>query len=128
MKIAYYPISLVHMRNLELLAKALPDFEFRLLYRYDLPWFTPEKVDSYGYEHVFYEEDNWVEKFLDGDVGAIILSVAMGNRQVCALIEAAYDRNIPIIAIEEVLQIALNGGGDQSLSDSGGPFAGCFGV
>jgi len=44
--IVYYPVGTVHMRNLALLAQALPDFRFRVFYRTCKPWFAPDKVQQ----------------------------------------------------------------------------------
>jgi hypothetical protein len=110
MKIAYYPVGTVHMRNLELLSKALPDFDFRVFYRTSMPWFTPEKTKEYPYERVLDTETDAVSKLLSGDVRALILSIVALNEITADLIEAALEKNIPIIAIEEVIQLGLNNG------------------
>ncbi len=111
--VAYYPAGAVHMRNLDLLAGALPQHDFRVLYRTSLPWVDPDKVAEYGYPYLLDDGDrpttDLPADLLEG-VSALVLSIAAVEPMVCDLIEAAYERDVPVIAIEEVVQIALNQG------------------
>lgn len=108
--VVYYPVGTVHMRNLALLAQALPDFRFRVFYRTRQPWFAPDKVQHYPYEHVYDLDDRPAPELFAGDVWALILSIAAVDRLIADLIEGAFEREIPVIAIEEVIQLALNQG------------------
>lgn len=107
--IVYYPVGTVHMHNLDLLAKALTDFKFRLYYPHQ-PWFTPDNVKKYPYEHVFNIDKGLPPELFNGDVRALILTIAAVDRTIADLITAAFERDIPVIAIEEVIQFALNQG------------------
>jgi hypothetical protein len=107
--VAYYPAGAVHMRNLDLLAGALPGCDFRVLYRSSLPWVEPGKVAEYGYPYVLDDDDRPPADLLN-DASALVISIAALEPMVCDLIEAAYERDVPVIAIEEVVQIALNQG------------------
>ncbi|MFC1937092.1 hypothetical protein ACFLWY_00870 [Chloroflexota bacterium] len=108
--IVYYPVGTVHMRNLDLLTKALPDFDFRVFYRTCQPWFSRDKVKQYPYECVFDVDDRPPPELFDGEVRALILFISAVERLITDLIEAAFIRDIPVIAIEEVVQLALNQG------------------
>ena len=107
--IVYYPVGTMHMRNLELLVEALPDFQFRVFYPRQT-WFAPDKVKKYHYEHIFDQDDKIPEELFEGDVRALILTIAAVDRTIAKLIKAAFERDIPVIAIEEVNQLALNQG------------------
>ena len=107
--IVYYPVGTVHMRNLDLLAQALPDFQFRVFYPRQT-WFAPDEVRKYPYEHVFDQGDKIPEELFKGDVRALILTIAAVEGTIAKLITAAFERSIPVIAIEEVIQLALNQG------------------
>jgi hypothetical protein len=90
--IVYYPVGTVHMRNLDLLA------------------FAPDKVDKYPYEYVFDVDGRPPPELFDGDVRGLILSIAAVDTTIADLIESAFERDIIVIAIEEVIQLALNQG------------------
>jgi hypothetical protein len=107
--IVYYPVGTVHMRNLDLLAQALPDFQFRVFYPRQT-WFAPDKVKKYPYGPIFDRDGKIPAELFDGDVRALILSIAAVNGLIANLITAAFERDIPVIAIEEVIQLALNQG------------------
>jgi hypothetical protein len=107
--IVYYPVGTVHMRNLDLLAQALPDFQFRVFYPRQT-WFAPDKVKKYPYEHAFDRDGKIPADLFDGDVRALILTIAAVDGLIANLITAAFERDIPVIAIEEVIQLALNQG------------------
>jgi hypothetical protein len=107
--VVYYPAGAVHMRNLDLLAGALPGCDFRVLYRTSLAWFDANKAADYGYPYVLDDDDGPPVDLLEG-AGALVLSIAAVEPMVCDLIEAAFERDVPVIAIEEVVQIALNQG------------------
>ena len=106
--IAYYPTGPVHMRNLALLARALPQFAFRVFYRTRHPWFAPDKLAQYPYERVCDLDDRVPDELFQGDVRALVLAIAAAERMIGDLIENALEHDIPIIAIEEVVQLALN--------------------
>jgi len=108
--IAFYPIGTVHMRNLALLSKALGEYEFRVLYDRRMPWFAEGATRAYPYAGMVDEENAPPDKLFEGDVRALVMSIAAISPMAAALIEEAVDRNIPVIAIEEVVQLALNQG------------------
>ena len=108
--IVYYPVGTVHMRNLDLLAGSLPGHDFRVLFRATLPWVDEAGAAGYDYPYVLDSGEGLPSDLLDGDVGALVLPMAAVDSTICDLIEAAYEHGVPVIAIEEVVQVALNQG------------------
>lgn len=110
--ILFNPVGTVHVRNMKILQRALPQFHFRALLRPRMPWFSTEsKRNTFDVDYyTIQDESAFDDRIFDGDVRAIILSIAMPDIWVLDLLERAHNRNIPVIAIEEVHQLALNCG------------------
>ncbi len=108
--ILYYPVGTVHMRNIALLSGVLPEYDFRVFYDLGKPWFSRESVKEYGYSTVLHETGRPNDSLFDGDVRSLILSIAAIHPVAIDLVEMAFRRDIPVLAIEEVNQLALNQG------------------
>lgn len=109
--VLFYPTGIVHYRNLEILKKNLPGFKFRVIVE---PWVkerAAEVLDNIGPEdRVPVENDRVPEKVWQGHIDILFLSMAYPNSFRLYLVDEAAKRNIPVIAIEEVNQLALNDG------------------
>ena len=103
----FYVVSPVHVRNLGLLAGRLGGWSLRVLYSPRRPWFTPERIASYPYEWVPWEQAEVPRQSWEGDVRAVVLSTAQVGGAALALIKDALVRSIPTVAVEEVNQLAL---------------------
>lgn len=110
--ILFNPVGSVHIRNLKILQRALPDFHFRALLRPCMPWFaTHSKRQSFGVDyHTVVEGGPFDDRVFAGNVRAVILSIAMPDIWVIDMAERAHNRSIPLIAIEEVHQLTFNYG------------------
>jgi hypothetical protein len=112
--ILFYPMGIVHFRNLEILKKNLPDFRFRVIVE---PWVegkAPEVLNNIKPADRVKEKDGrlphqaWEKN--DKPIDALFLSTAHPNLFRLHLVHEAAKRNIPVISIEEVNQLALNDG------------------
>ncbi|UCH92874.1 MAG: hypothetical protein JSV88_21615 [Candidatus Aminicenantes bacterium] len=108
--VLFYPTGIVHFRNLEILKKNLSGFRFRVILE---PWVNKKAPGVL--QNI--EKQDWVmvEKGqLPGkgweNVDILFLSMAYPNPFRLHLVYEAAKRNIPVIAIEEVNQLALNQG------------------
>ena len=108
--VLFYPTGIVHFRNLEILKKNLPDFKFRVIVE---PWVNekaPEVLanikpaDRVPLKNGQLSREEW-EK-----VRILFLSMAYPNLFRLGMVYEAVKRNIPVMAIEEVNQLALNDG------------------
>lgn len=112
--ILFYPMGIVHFRNLEILKKSLPDFKFRVIVESWVEEKAPEvlsnirPIDRVKVEDNRLAQEAWetMDKYID----ALFLSMAHPNPLRLHLVYEAAKRNIPVIAIEEVNQLALNDG------------------
>ncbi|NIM10373.1 MAG: hypothetical protein GTO45_00150 [Candidatus Aminicenantes bacterium] len=109
--VLFYPTGIVHYRNLEILKKNLPGFKFQVIVE---PWVkekAAEVLDNIEPEdHVPVENDQVPEKVWQEHIDILFLSMAYPNPFRLHLVDEAAKRNIPVIAIEEVNQLALNDG------------------
>jgi hypothetical protein len=109
--VLFYPTGIVHYRNLEILKRNLPGFKFRVIVE---PWVkekAAEVLDNIdGVDRVFVENNRVPEKVWREHMDILFLSMAYPNRFRLHLVDEAAKRNIPVIAIEEVNQLALNDG------------------
>lgn len=106
----FHAASPTHMQNLGLLAGTMPGVRFRVFYRSQEPWSTPEAVKQYPYEHFFDLGNSPPPALFTDGVRGIILSMVGAYPWIADLIEFGLRLQIPIFAIEEVNQLALNGG------------------
>jgi hypothetical protein len=112
--ILFYPMGIVHFRNLEILKKHLPDYRFKVVVE---PWVeekAPEVLNNIKPKDRVKEKDGrlpqgaWEKN--DKHIDALFLSTAHPNLFRLHLVYEAAKRNIPVISIEEVNQLALNDG------------------
>lgn len=112
--ILFYPTGIVHFRNLEILRKHLPGFKFRVIIESWVEEKAPEvlsnikRPDRVRAEKSRLPQHAWENR--DKYIDVLFLSMAYPNPLRLHLVYEAARRNIPVIAIEEVNQLALNDG------------------
>jgi hypothetical protein len=108
--VLFYPTGIVHFRNLEILKKSLPGSRFRVILE---PWVkekAAEVLENMEPGNLAVVENGQLSREAWEHVGALFLSMAYPNRFRLELVYEAAKRDIPVIAIEEVNQLALNDG------------------
>lgn len=108
--ILFYPTGIVHFRNLEILKKSLPGSRFRVILE---PWVkekAAEVLENMEPGNLAVVENGQLSRDAWEHVGALFLSMAYPNRFRLELVYEAAKRDIPVMAIEEVNQLALNDG------------------
>ena len=108
--IVYYVVGPVHLRNLELIAQQLPDWEFRVAFEANLPWFNLGQMEALDFETFPVSDSSIPELLWLGEINALIFSAIQLRRTPVNLLQEAMRRSIPTIAVEESIQIALNNG------------------
>lgn len=112
--ILFYPTGIIHFRNLEILKKSLPDFRFRVIVESWVEEKAPEVLSNIKPADRVKVKDNRLPpeawETMDTHIDALFLSMAYPNPFRLHLVYGAAKRNIPVIAIEEVNQLALNDG------------------
>lgn len=108
--ILYYVVSPVHLHNTKLLAPELPGWDLRLVYEKVSPWLDAKTMSAADFPALAFSAEDLPEVLWQGDVGAVVFSTLQPRSGPLALLEAALDRRIPTIGIEESNQIALNQG------------------
>ncbi len=106
----YYVISPVHLRNVQVLAPHLAQWNIRLAYEKDGPWLSSETLVGFGQEAMAFGPGKIPEALWADNVEAVIYSTAQPRQAPLELLSAAIEHGIPTIAIEESNQIALNQG------------------
>jgi hypothetical protein len=112
--VLFYPTGIVHFRNLEILRKSQPGFRFRVIIESWVTEKAPEVLnhikpgDRVTAEHGRLPRRAWEVRGKTIDI--LFLSTAQPNPLRLHLVYEAAKRNIPVIAIEEVNQLALNDG------------------
>lgn len=109
--VLFYPTGIVHMRNLEVMRKHLPDFRFRVIVE---PWMiekAPEVLEKIEKRDLVIKENKGLpQRVWETTVNILFLSMAYPNPFRLHLVDEAAQRDIPVMAIEEVNQLALNDG------------------
>jgi len=112
--VLFYPTGIVHFRNLEILRKNLPGFRFRVIVESWVEEKAPEVLSNIKpVDRVKAEDGRLPKEVWDGwhkNIDILFLSTAYPNPFRLHLVYEAAKRNIPVIAIEEVNQLALNDG------------------
>jgi len=108
--ILYYVVSPVHVRNAQLLAPHLPEWTLRLAYERESPWLNPANMDPLPFANLALPPEEIPSELWAGSVRGLVLSTAQPRPSPMQLVGAALERGIPVIAIEESNQIALNQG------------------
>lgn len=104
--VLYHAVSPVHVRNARIVAAGMPGWTFRVAYEAAAPWMDPAKLASLRLEAV----PSGDPKAWAGDVRLLVMSSLQPRPAPLALLTGAMDRGIPVAAIEESNQVALNGG------------------
>lgn len=109
--VLYYPTGIVHFRNLGILKKYLPGFRFRVIVE---PWVienAPEVLEKLDpEERVEVKKGAVPQEVWDDNINILFLSMAYPNPFRLHLVYEAAKRDIPVVAMEEVNQLALNDG------------------
>lgn len=109
--ILFYPTGIVHLRNLALLMKHFREYRFKVIIE---PWLTEQSPDALEgikpKDRVFTEAGGLPASVWEERPDMIFLSMAYPNLFRLWLVREAEKRNIPVTAIEEVNQLALNDG------------------
>jgi len=109
--VLYYPTGIVHFRNLELLKKSLPGFRFIVIVE---PWVkesAPETLNYIEAENLIIVQDGRLPaEIWEHPIDILFLCMAYPNLFRLHLVYEAVKRNIPVVSIEEVNQLALNDG------------------
>jgi hypothetical protein len=112
--VLFYPTGIVHFRNLEILRKHLPGFKFRVIIESWVEEKAPEVLSNIKpVDRVTVKDSRLLEaawETMDKYIDVLFLSMAYPNPFRLHLVYEAARRNIPVIAIEEVNQLALNDG------------------
>jgi hypothetical protein len=110
--VLFYPTGIVHFRNLDILRKSLPGFRFRVIVESWVKEKAPEVLnhikpgDRVTAEHGRLPQGAWKARGKPIDI--LFLSTAHPNPFRLHLVYEAAKQSIPVIAIEEVNQLALN--------------------
>ena len=107
--ILYYVVSPVHLHNVSLLAPSLAGGEVRVAYEKASPWLTGDS--SKEFEMVGFGRGDLPDGLWEGEVLVVVFSAVQPRRGPLDLLEAALQKGIPTVAIEESNQMALNQGG-----------------
>ena len=108
--IVYYIVGPVHPRNLQSIARVMPNWTFRATYEMDNQWLNGETMSEIPFENVVLSEDLVPDSLWKDNVSAVIFSTTQPRQAPINLLRSAFNRNIPTIAIQESNQIALNAG------------------
>lgn len=108
--IVYYVVSPVHVRNVQLLAPELQDWNLRIAYEQENPWLNPGNMNSLPFETITLPPGEIPAALWAGTVRGVALSTAQPRPAPIHLVAAALERRLATIALEESNQIALNQG------------------
>lgn len=101
----FNPVGVIHDRKIEIFRRSLPGWDIRCVYNRRYPWFAGRKADA-GKGIFFFRNDDVPQEALEG-VEAVILFTAQPRVPQCNLVQRAALLGIPVIAIEEAYQMAL---------------------
>lgn len=106
----FYPTSPVHVRDIAVLTEKLPDWQCKAILYNPLARVAPG-IDSacrqHGLDHIDLSGSADLDKELLVDANALLLGAAFEHFAL-ELFVWAKKRSVPVIAIEEVAQLALN--------------------
>ncbi len=103
--ILFNPVSVVHYRNVPRFAGGLPGWKVKKIVNPDMPW-SSKMIDD---DDIRFERGILPRKALDG-VSAVVVFSSQPRVPSASLITGAAVRGIPVIAVEEVLQMMLEQG------------------
>jgi hypothetical protein len=104
--ILFNPVSIVHYRNVSRFAGALPGWSIKKIVNPDMPWFSDMKT---GDNDLQFDRGLLPRRALDG-VSAVVVFSAQPRVASSSLITEAAVKGVPVIAVEEVLQMMLEQG------------------
>ena len=108
--ILYYPTSPVHVRDLKLVARKLPGWRHQAIVYNPLARIAPGIVaalQTEGVDSITLDHDPNLPKLLPSDTAVLVLG-AVFEPFALELFASAKQREIPVVAIQEVAQLALN--------------------
>ena len=108
--IVYHAISPVHIRNVQLIAAEMSEWTLRVAYDATNPWLDTSSINRHSFESIAVQPGEIPSELWQDKVQAVIFSSLQPTSRFFELLEAALERGIPTIAIEESNQIALNQG------------------
>ncbi len=108
--IIYYIVGPVHLQNMQLVAQEMPEWEFRIAYEANVPWFNRAQMKALTFDAHPVSGDRIPAALWSGDVRAIVFSATQLRNTPVSLFRESLIRNIPSLAIEESIQVALNSG------------------
>jgi len=104
--ILFNPVSVVHYRNVSRFAGCLPGWSVKKIVNPDMPWFSRTRIDG---NDLRFDRGLLPRRALDG-VNAVVVFSAQPRPAPASLITEAAIKGIPVIAVEEVLQMMLEQG------------------
>jgi hypothetical protein len=108
--VLFYPTGVVHFRNLEVMKQHTAGYRFKVIIEPWVPATAAEVLETIAEEDRVIVKDNRVSRDVWDEVNVLFLSMAYPNPFRLGLVYEACKRNIPVMAIEEVNQLALNDG------------------
>lgn len=108
--ILYYPTSPVHVRDLKLVARKLPGWRHQAIVYNPLARIAPGIVaalQTEGVDSITLDHHPNLPKLLPSDTAVLVLG-AVFEPFALELFALAKQRGIPVVAIQEVAQLALN--------------------
>jgi hypothetical protein len=106
--ILFNPVGAVHDRNIGIFEKNLPAWRVRCIYNVRHQWFSGKNRDVK--DGACYFRNGHLPKEALDDVKAVILFSAQPRAPHLTIVQEAAFHQIPVIAIEEVFQMALEQG------------------
>ena len=103
----FNPTSIVHYRNIALLAQRLSAYDIRCILNPRFPWV--KKIERAAHAHCYFDNARLPLKALKGVKGVIIFS-AQPRLPAVSLIQEAVLNSIPVVAVQEVHQMMLEQG------------------
>src|SRR3989338_1029088 len=103
------PVSTVHDRNINIFSEFLPEWKLRRLYNPNLKWFY-DKKNCIAENAVWFLKSGRLPGNVFDNVKAVVLFSAQPRIPHLNLIQEAALRKIPVIAVEEVYQMAFEQG------------------
>jgi hypothetical protein len=103
----YYVVSPTHLNNADLLATEMTRWSFRILYEPQLSWWKNLDLSHEGFTFVPANRVDFDPTALDG-VDVVIMSTVQPRDVPLSLLASCLEREIPVVALEESNQLALN--------------------
>jgi hypothetical protein len=108
--IVFYIVSPVHVRNVQLLAPQLGSWKLRIVYEEPVYGLKVDEMRDLPYETIAVRKGAIPDNLWQGDIKAMVFSSVQARSVPVELVAGGLRRGIPMIAIEESNQLALNQG------------------